>query len=141
MLFVIILVILTTFCSSLYKMQGHCEFQWPWTTLVAFKDAKTKQSWHRSVAETDVKIRKRLLATKSGRPVLRNYDGATHYNYQIPPKPFEISHCRQEETPEECAILKSTEEFVGVDEDDNTIVYSPVMERRLNHKVKADKLV
>ena len=93
------------------------------------------------MAETDVEIRKRLLTTKSGRSSLQNYDGATHYNYQIPPKSFEISHCRQEETPDECAMLKSTEEFVGVDEDDDAIVYNPVMERRLNHKVKAVKLV
>lgn len=91
------------------------------------------------MAETDIKIRKRLLATKSGRPALRNYDGATHYKYQIPPKSFEISHCRQEETPAECAMLKNTDTFMGVNEDDSTIVYNPVMERRLNHRVKADK--
>eukprot|EP00986_Skeletonema_menzelii_P005403 scaffold1953_cov146-Skeletonema_menzelii.AAC.7 len=62
-----------------------------------------------------------------------------HIYTEIPPKSFEISHCRQEETPDECAMLKSTEEFVGVDEDDDAIVYNPVMERRLNHKVKAVK--
>ena len=89
------------------------------------------------MSETDLEIRKRLLTTKSGRPSLRNYDGATHYNYQLPPKSFEISYCRQEETPEECAML-NTDEFVGVvEEDDSTVAYNPVVERRLNHKVKA----
>jgi hypothetical protein len=121
--------------STSTKSQGHCQFEWPWTTLVAFKDANTKKRWYRSAAETDLEIRKRILPTKSGRPALRNYDGATHYSYQLPPKSFETSHCRQEEMPEECAMLKNTDKFVHVDDDDdnNDDVYNPVIERRLNH--------
>jgi len=34
-----------------------------------------------------------------------------------------------------------TTEFVGVvEDDDSSIAYNPVLERRLNHIVKADKL-
>ena len=83
------------------------------------------------MAETDLAIRHRLLPTKSGRPALQNYDGATHYNYQIPPKSFEISHCRQKEMPDECVNI--TDELTPVKEDGDNIVYNPVMERRLNH--------
>jgi hypothetical protein len=38
--------------------------------------------------------------------------------------------------------MLTTDEFVGVvaEEDDSSIAYNPVLERRLNHKVKADKL-
>lgn len=43
--------------------------------------------------------------------------------------------------PDECAMLEHTDKFVGVEGvGDDDIVYNPVMERRLNHKVKADKL-
>ena len=35
--------------------------------------------------------------------------------------------------------MLTTDEFVGVvEEDDSSIAYNPVLERRLNHKVKAE---
>ncbi|KAL7450672.1 hypothetical protein ACHAWC_002552 [Mediolabrus comicus] len=115
--------------------ESHCQFEWPWTILVAFKDPDTKKSWYRTVAEVDLDIRKRVLPTKSGAPTLRNYDGATHHEYQLPLRVFEAIYCRQEMAPEECNVLNKNE-----NDDDSSIVYSPVIERRLNHKLRADKL-
>ena len=126
----------SNFCFSLVSWsQSHCQFEWPWTILVAFKDLDTKEKWYRTAAQVDLDIRKRILPTKSGAPTLRNYDGATHYEYQLPSRAFETLYCRQvEETPEECEVLNDN------DDEDDDFVYSPVIERRLNHKVRADKL-
>lgn len=44
-----------------------------------------------------------MIPTKSGRSSLKNYDGATHLGYQMPPKPFETVYCRSVNTPEECS--------------------------------------
>lgn len=77
-----------------------------------------------------------MIPTKSGAPTLRNYDGATHHEYQLPLRVFETIYCRQEMAPDECNVLNKNE-----NDDDSSIVYSPVIERRLNHKVvTADKL-
>ena len=92
----------TSHITSSVDLQSHSGFQWPWSTLVAFKDYSSRANWYRNPAEINLEIRKRLLPTKSGASSLRNYDGATHLSYQMPSKPFETTYCRAVDTPDEC---------------------------------------
>ncbi|KAL7482045.1 hypothetical protein ACHAW6_008440 [Cyclotella cf. meneghiniana] len=82
--------------------EGHCEFYHPWSILVAFKTYETRANWYRPAAELQIQLRRRIRATRSGRPALLHFDAATMHGYQIPPKSFESVYCRQEREPEEC---------------------------------------
>ena len=82
--------------------ESHSGFIGAWSTLVAFKDYETRTNWYRSTPEIDLAIRKRILPTKSGADPLRFFDGGAQFLYQVPAKPFEVSHCRSEETPDAC---------------------------------------
>ena len=85
--------------------QSHSGFTWPWSTLVAFKEYRSRANWYRSAAEIDLEIRKRVLPAKSGTP-LRHFDGSTHFSYQMPQKPIETVFCRAANTPEECTMYR-----------------------------------
>jgi len=74
--------------------ESHSGFLSPWSTLLAFKHYDSRANWYRSAAEIELELQKRILPTKSGRRPLRNYDGATHFSYQVPSKPFETIDCR-----------------------------------------------
>ena len=65
--------------------ESHCEFEAPWTTLVAFKDVETRNRWYRSPAEVELDLSRRILTTKDGKSSLRYFDGATMKSYQSPP--------------------------------------------------------
>mmetsp|Transcript_6974 Transcript_6974/g.14557 ORF Transcript_6974/g.14557 Transcript_6974/m.14557 type:complete len:939 (+) Transcript_6974:74-2890(+) len=82
--------------------ESHSGFQWPWSTVVAFKDFSSRASWYRSSAEFDLDVCRRLLPTKSGSPALRNYDGAQHHVYQSPSKVFESNFCLSQENHNKC---------------------------------------
>ena len=71
----------------------------PWTTLLAFKDAATRERWYRSTAEIELDLSRRILSTKEGKSSLRYFDGATMKSYQRPGKFFETIYCLQEEQP------------------------------------------
>ena len=78
---------------------GNCEFNAPWTFLVAFKKDGDDQAWYRSQAQVDVQIHKRIIRTKSGTHALEYFDGAVMQGYQTPHKVFESVFCRVEPTP------------------------------------------
>lgn len=82
--------------------ESHSELYGPWSTLLAFKDYNTRANWYRSEAEIDLDLRKRILPTKSGIRPLKNYDGATHYGYQMPSKPYETIDCRSWDGSNKC---------------------------------------
>eukprot|EP00956_Cyclotella_meneghiniana_P006802 scaffold9097_cov38-Cyclotella_meneghiniana.AAC.8 len=74
--------------------ESHSEFYFPWSTLVAFKDYKSRANWYRSAAEIDIELQKRILPTKSGARPLKHYDAATQVGYQRPSKAYETNDCR-----------------------------------------------
>lgn len=74
--------------------ESHSEFYSPWSTLMAFKDYKSRANWYRSAAEIEIELRKRILPTKSGARPLKHYDAATQFVYQRPSKAYETNDCR-----------------------------------------------
>merc|ERR1712032_470169 len=106
--------------------EGHSGFLAPWSILVAFKDAETRRNWYRNNAEIDLQLRKRILPTSTGRTSLRNFDGATMKQYQLPPRAFETIYCRREGSPEDCNGLKTSMAM----NNETSIGYNPVFERR-----------
>jgi hypothetical protein len=85
--------------------QGHSHFYMPWSYLVAFKDYKSKARWHTTAPELQIALQQRLHRTKSGLPILRYFDAATHVSYQLPSRAQETTYCRQEiddEIPWDC---------------------------------------
>jgi spermidine synthase len=82
--------------------ESHSELTGPWSTLLAFKDYNTRANWYRSVAEIDLQLKKRISPTKSGMKPLKYYDGATHFGYQMPSKPYETVECRSWDGSNKC---------------------------------------
>jgi len=82
--------------------EAHSQFGAPWSYFICFKDYESRADWHRSPAETEVELHRRLHRTNSGAPVLRFFDGSTMEGYQIPPRVAEAAYCRMEDRPEEC---------------------------------------
>ncbi|KAL3801789.1 hypothetical protein HJC23_001185 [Cyclotella cryptica] len=82
--------------------ESHSGFLSPWSTLLAFKDYDSRANWYRSAAEIDLELQRRILPMKSGRRPLLNYDGATHFSYQLPTKPFETIYCRALDGSNKC---------------------------------------
>jgi len=103
--------------------ESHSGFFASWSTLLAFKDAETRERWYRSSAEIELDLSRRILPTKEGKSSLRYFDGATMKGYQVPGKQFEAVYCRQEEQPQECndKLLNGSS------------AYSPVLERHVTH--------
>jgi hypothetical protein len=107
--------------------EGHSEFHAPWSTLVAFKDERTRNNWYRNSAEIDLQIKKRISKSTTGKPLLRNFDGSTMMGYQITPKVFQSQYCneykaapRLEGAPAECLDKK----FLSSEQ-----AYNPVLDR------------
>lgn len=111
--------------------------------MVAFKDMQTRNNWYRNAAEIELQLQKRILSRKSGSSSLRNFDGATMSNYQLPSKTFEVVHCRQENVPVDCSI--DVVSSVGLSNE--TVIYSnaynPSYERhrRVGHDAKKYELL
>lgn len=108
--------------------EAHSGFLAPWSTLVAFRDIKTRENWYRNGAEIELQLQKRILRSKSGSSSLRYFDGATMSSYQVPSRGFETVHCRQEETPKDCDKIEWLGKAVAYDTN-KTIAYNPVVER------------
>ncbi len=112
--------------------ESHCEFDAPWTTLIAFKDVETRKRWYRSPAQVELDLSRRILPTKNGKSSLRYFDGATMRSYQLPQRAFEETYCRQQDKPEEC----SDELRFGHRKEINvSSAYSPVIERHFDGNV------
>jgi len=86
----------------------HSDFQHPWSYLVACKSDACAKEWHRNEAETNLRMRQRILPSKSGRPTLKYFDGATMISYQRPVKEWEVVYCAQSPVPEECSLYHNS---------------------------------
>ena len=84
------------------KNQHKCGFEGPWTYFVACKSTKCRKNWYRNAAQVDEAIHRRLIRTKSKKPALAYFDGATMSSFQQPRKVVETQYCRQSFLPEEC---------------------------------------
>mmetsp|Transcript_20017 Transcript_20017/g.30095 ORF Transcript_20017/g.30095 Transcript_20017/m.30095 type:complete len:763 (-) Transcript_20017:47-2335(-) len=82
--------------------EGHSNFQTPWSYLVACKSEKCSEEWYLNEAEIDLRIRERILPTKSGTPGLRYVDGSTMKKYQRPSRAWQTVYCRKLHSPVEC---------------------------------------
>jgi len=85
----------------------HGDFKYPWSYLAACKSEDCSKEWHRNEAEVNLRVRERILPTKSGKPSLQYFDGATMQEYQRPYKTWETAHCRKVPEPEECRIYRN----------------------------------
>ncbi len=130
----------------------HSKFIDPWSYLVSFKDSKLRASWYASPAEIELKLQQRILPSKlSGQSTLRYFDAATMTSYQLPTRADEITYCRREPAPPECAEehrginpqIRSLRSQLDVNTNRTwsagvglvTTIYSPVIERHLREKV------
>ena len=127
----ILTLLLQLFYSSIHVYEeAHSGFLSPWTTLVAFKDIKTRANWYRSPAEIELQLQKRILPSKTGASSLRYFDGATMHSYQMPSNAFETVHCRQENVPEGCDRTTWIGKVSSNETTNKTTAYDPVVERR-----------
>mmetsp|Transcript_36574 Transcript_36574/g.41724 ORF Transcript_36574/g.41724 Transcript_36574/m.41724 type:complete len:331 (-) Transcript_36574:40-1032(-) len=83
----------------------HSDFQDPWSYLVAYKSEQYAKEWFHNEAEINVRIRERLLETKSGMPVLKYVDGSTIQEYQRPSIAWDTVYCRKDPYPLECSAF------------------------------------
>ena len=58
---------------------------------------------------------------------MRNFDGATMRQYQLPPRAFEPVHCRRESSPKGCGGSGTLDGGGG---GNSPVGYNPVLERR-----------
>merc|ERR1711957_768282 len=87
--------------------ESHCEFEDPWSFLVAIKSKEGRKNWYSNIAEIDLEIHSRILRTYSEKPNLKFFDGATMQIYQNPHRVFENVFCRSDPKPESCYYLDS----------------------------------
>jgi hypothetical protein len=78
---------------------------------VAFKSFSSRKYWYDSEDEVELKMRKRLRPTVSGKPPLKSFDGSTMKKYQVPHGAFETIYCRALEVPSECKYLRGYESW------------------------------
>jgi hypothetical protein len=71
--------------------------------MVGFKQRASQSSWFANEALVDLKIRERLVQTRSGESPLHYFDGATMKSYRFPDKPTVDSFCRKDSVPESCS--------------------------------------
>ena len=81
---------------------GHSNFMYPWSYLVAFKSYSNRLQWYLNEAELEIAIHQRILPTKDGKSPLNFFDGATMKTFQVPNKAFETVFCREYPRPDEC---------------------------------------
>lgn len=92
--------------------EGHSNFLTPWSYLVACKSEKCSEEWYLNEAEIDLRIRERILPTKSGTPALRYVDGSTMKKYQRPSSAWQAVYCRKLHRPVECKALRDIKNVV-----------------------------
>jgi len=87
--------------------EAHCEFEDPWTFLVACKSTACRSNWYRNPGEVDLDIHQRLRRTISKQSPLSYFDGSTMASYHIPHKASEAVYCRDFPIPQECMFHHS----------------------------------
>jgi len=83
--------------------EAHCGYWEPRSFLVACRDVSCRLRWYAATDAVDYQIYKRVGGTKSGRPNLVHFDGATQRSFHSPPRAWESIYCRRMPTPFECA--------------------------------------
>jgi spermidine synthase len=83
----------------------HSDFKYEWSFVVACKSGSCAKEWHRNEAEFNLRIRERILKTRSGSPALSYFDGATMQYFRRPTKAWEKVYCRRNPTPTECSLF------------------------------------
>jgi spermidine synthase len=94
----------------------HSDFKFPWSYLIACKSKDCASEWKRNEAEMSLRMHERILPSKSGKPMLKHFDGATMQSYMRPYKTWESVHCKKEPTPEECTLFDGTSLAVSWDD-------------------------
>ena len=92
--------------------EGHCKFEFPWTFLLVCKSQACNTNWYKTPAQVDIAIHERILPSKSGLPLLKNFDGATMAGYRVPHKGAQTVFCRSFPTPIECQLLDELTEEI-----------------------------
>jgi spermidine synthase len=98
------------FRATFVYYETHCDFEFPWSYLVACISEECVHEWHQNEAELNLRIHERILPSMSGLPTLKYFDGATMQAYRIPRKEWEIVYCRRDPRPEECDLLLNVKE-------------------------------
>ena len=62
--------------------------------MIACKDINCRDNWYANEAIIDLAIRERVIKTKSGKPSLKYFDGATMSKYQFSTREWETVYCR-----------------------------------------------
>jgi hypothetical protein len=71
--------------------------------MVGFKQRASRSNWFANEALVELKIRERVVQTRSGESPLRYFDGATMKSYRFPKKPTEDEFCRKVPVAESCS--------------------------------------
>jgi len=96
------------FADSMHMYEeGNCGFGFPWSFLIACREEDCSESFHRSQAEMEISMHRRLLTSRSGAKPLKFFDGAVLKSYQVPPKSWETVYCRQTPVPKGCSLTYS----------------------------------
>ena len=104
--------------------ESHTGHEKPNSFLTVCKNVKARDLWYAEALVIDYQISIRTKETKSLKPILTHFDGATQHLFQIPPRAWQEVYCRREPMPFECdyrGLDLSKEMFnMYIDDDDSS---------------------
>jgi len=100
--------------------EAHTGYDVPSAFLTVCKSSTCRDLWYAEAMVLDYDINMRMRETKSHKPILMHFDGATQHSFQIPPRAWEEVYCRRDPRPFECDYrgLDLTKELFEVDMED-----------------------
>jgi len=99
--------------------QPHCGFEDPWAFVIACKDINCRDNWYASESTIDLNVRKRIRPSKSGKPPLKFFDGATMNKYQYSSREWETVFCRSPSPHPECSVFDGFSPEMNIVTSDN----------------------
>eukprot|EP00548_Thalassiothrix_antarctica_P004162 CAMPEP_0194146414 /NCGR_PEP_ID=MMETSP0152-20130528/20575_1 /TAXON_ID=1049557 /ORGANISM="Thalassiothrix antarctica, Strain L6-D1" /LENGTH=776 /DNA_ID=CAMNT_0038846929 /DNA_START=377 /DNA_END=2707 /DNA_ORIENTATION=+ len=84
--------------------QNHGGYSDTWNYLMAAKSLEARKNWYENAAQINMRLKKRLVKSKSGSSVLQYFDGSTMEQFQFPGKSVEKVFCRETPTPATCVF-------------------------------------
>jgi len=87
----------------------YCDFDDPWSFLIAMKGERNRSLWYQGMAELDIAIHERVKRTHSGTPALKYFDAPTMRGYQVPHKGFESVFCKSSDGVDACKSMNSVQ--------------------------------